>query len=113
MLFRSPTTPPPPPSSSSGSGSGGSSVVVSSLSIVHVNALLSVLVTAVESLPWMDAIDVDTHSVFNKAVVNSGVWSALFTALHKASPFVQKHALKDINGVLVAANVGSATRTQR
>ena len=78
-----------------------------SLSISHVNVLLSTLVTAVDSLPLIDNIDTDTHNVFNKPVVNAGVWLTLFTLLDTASNGVKKHALKDITGVLVAANVGS------
>ena len=78
----------------------------SALTVTHVNALLSTLVTAVEALPSIDNIDSDTHNVFNKPVVNAGVWLTLFTLLDFASNSVKKHALKDITGVLVAANVG-------
>ena len=77
-----------------------------SLSIAHVNGLLSTLVTPVDSLPSIDNIDTDTHNVFNKQVVNAGIWLTLFTLLDTASNDVKKHALKDITGVLVAANVG-------
>ena len=84
--------------------SGGSSGVP--FSTLHVNALLSILVTPVESLLWMDNVSSPSHSVFAHAVVNAGVWPALFCQLQRADGFVQKRALKDINGVLVAANVG-------
>ena len=79
----------------------------SSLSIAHVNALLSTLVTPVDSLAAIDNIDSEANNVFNKPVVNAGVWLTLFTLLDGASYRVKKHALKDITGVLVAANVGS------
>ena len=77
-----------------------------SLSVAHVNALLSTLVTAVDNVPSIDNIDSDTNNVFNKPVVNAGIWLTLFTMLDSASNSVKRHALKDITGVLVAANVG-------
>ena len=94
-------------SSSSGGGSSGAAGGVP-FSTLHVNALLSILVTPVESLLWMDNVSSPSHSVFAHAVVNAGVWPALLCQLQRADSFVQKRALKDINGVLVAANVGSA-----
>jgi len=79
-----------------------------SICVTHLNILLSMLVTAINEFATISNISSDRHSVFNKFVVNGGLWPTILTILNKSSPFVKKHGLKDLTGVLVGSQVSSA-----
>lgn len=74
----------------------------SSISHAHIRVLLSML-----CVPAVDfgSIRVDEkHNVFNKQVVYSYVWPALFTMIHLANDSVKLEALKSISGLMIGTN---------